>query len=84
MGPEGKLKLRDEEVNRITAYHEAGHALVAFYTKDATPLHKVTIVPRGPSLGHVRSEFVTRDRLIISLQTIFHKIFSLLQLMSSK
>ncbi|KAG5313567.1 YME1 metalloprotease, partial [Pseudoatta argentina] len=52
MGPEGKLKLRDEEVNRITAYHEAGHALVAFYTKDATPLHKVTIVPRGPSLGH--------------------------------
>lgn len=53
MGPEGKLKLRDEEVNRITAFHEAGHALVAFYTKDATPLHKVTIVPRGPSLGHV-------------------------------
>lgn len=53
MGPEGKLKLRDEEVNQITAYHEAGHALVAFYTKDATPLHKVTIVPRGPSLGHV-------------------------------
>ncbi|EFN70595.1 Protein YME1-like protein [Camponotus floridanus] len=52
MGPEGKLKLHDEEVNRITAYHEAGHALVAFYTKDATPLHKVTIVPRGPSLGH--------------------------------
>ncbi|XP_011136885.1 ATP-dependent zinc metalloprotease YME1 homolog [Harpegnathos saltator] len=52
MGPEGKLKLRDEEVNRITAYHEAGHALVAFFTKDATPLHKVTIVPRGPSLGH--------------------------------
>lgn len=52
MGPEGKLKLRDEEVNRITAYHEAGHALVAFYTKDSTPLHKVTIVPRGPSLGH--------------------------------
>ncbi|XP_011873836.1 PREDICTED: ATP-dependent zinc metalloprotease YME1 homolog isoform X2 [Vollenhovia emeryi] len=52
MGPEGKLKLLDEEVNRITAYHEAGHALVSFYTKDATPLHKVTIVPRGPSLGH--------------------------------
>ncbi|XP_072755645.1 ATP-dependent zinc metalloprotease YME1L isoform X1 [Anoplolepis gracilipes] len=52
MGPEGKLKLCDEEVNRITAYHEAGHALVAFHTKDAVPLHKVTIVPRGLSLGH--------------------------------
>ncbi|XP_020294890.1 ATP-dependent zinc metalloprotease YME1 homolog [Pseudomyrmex gracilis] len=52
MAPEGKLKLQDEEVNRITAYHEAGHALVVFYTKDVTPLHKVTIVPRGPSVGH--------------------------------
>ncbi len=37
----------------MTAFHEAGHTLVAFYTKDATPLHKVTIVPRGMSLGHV-------------------------------
>lgn len=53
MGPEGKLKYRDEEVNRITAYHEAGHALVTFFTTDAPPLHKVTIVPRASSLGHV-------------------------------
>ncbi|XP_011694970.1 PREDICTED: ATP-dependent zinc metalloprotease YME1 homolog [Wasmannia auropunctata] len=52
MGPEGKLKLRDQEDTRITAFHEAGHALVAFYTKDATPIHKVTIVPRGPTNGH--------------------------------
>ena len=53
MGPEGKRRVLDDEVNRITAYHEGGHALVAFYTKDALPLHKVTIMPRGPSLGHV-------------------------------
>lgn len=53
MGPEGKSKIPDEETNRITAYHEAGHALVGLYTKDADPLHKVTIIPRGPSLGHV-------------------------------
>lgn len=52
MGPEGKL-IRDDEVNRITAYHEAGHTLVAYFTKDAPEIHKVTIVPRGPSLGHV-------------------------------
>ncbi|XP_014215977.1 ATP-dependent zinc metalloprotease YME1 homolog isoform X2 [Copidosoma floridanum] len=51
MGPEGK-KDADEEANRITAYHEAGHALVAYFTKDATPLHKVTIIPRGQSMGH--------------------------------
>ena len=52
MGPERKSRIPDEEANRITAYHESGHALVAFFTKDSTPLHKVTIVSRGPSLGH--------------------------------
>ncbi|KAI1289501.1 ATP-dependent zinc metalloprotease YME1 -like protein [Halotydeus destructor] len=52
MGPERKSRLPDEESNRITAYHEAGHTLVALKTKDATPLHKVTIVSRGQSLGH--------------------------------
>lgn len=52
-GPERKHRIPDEETNLITAYHEAGHTLVAYYTKDATPLHKVTIVPRGQSLGHV-------------------------------
>ncbi|XP_076379352.1 ATP-dependent zinc metalloprotease YME1L isoform X3 [Megalopta genalis] len=52
MGPEGKLKAIDDEVKLITAYHEAGHALVSFYTKDSVPIHKVTIIPRGPSLGH--------------------------------
>ncbi|KAI4490342.1 hypothetical protein M0802_010719 [Mischocyttarus mexicanus] len=52
MGPEGKSKIPDDETNRITAYHEAGHALVGLYTKYADPLHKVTIIPRGSSLGH--------------------------------
>ncbi|RWS08736.1 ATP-dependent zinc metalloprotease YME1-like protein [Dinothrombium tinctorium] len=52
MGPERKSRIPDEEANRITAYHESGHALVAYYTKDANPIHKVTIVSRGPSLGH--------------------------------
>ncbi|CAG9760272.1 unnamed protein product [Ceutorhynchus assimilis] len=52
MGPERKSRIPDEEANLITAYHEGGHAIVAFYTKDSHPLHKVTIIPRGPSLGH--------------------------------
>lgn len=46
-------RLPDEEANRITAFHEAGHTLVSIYTKDAIPVHKVTIIPRGGSLGHV-------------------------------
>ena len=52
-GPARKNKVDDEETNWNTAYHEAGHTLVAFYTKDAIPIHKVTILPRGKSLGHV-------------------------------
>lgn len=46
-------RLPDEEANRITAFHEAGHTLVSIYTKHAVPVHKVTIIPRGGSLGHV-------------------------------
>jgi ATP-dependent metalloprotease len=45
----GKTRLQDEESNRITAYHEAGHALVSYYTKEAHPIHKVTILPRSKS-----------------------------------
>lgn len=52
MGPAKKTRIPDEETNTMTAYHEAGHTIVAYYTKWATPLHKVTIVPRGTSLGH--------------------------------
>lgn len=53
LGPEKKTKIPDEEANTITAYHEGGHAIVAYFTKDSHPLHKVTIMPRGSSLGHV-------------------------------
>ncbi len=50
-GPERRsLLISDEERERI-AYHEAGHALVAYYIPEADPLHKVTIVPRGQALG---------------------------------
>lgn len=52
MGPAKKTKIQDQETNSLTAYHEAGHTLVAYYTKEAIPLHKVTIIPRGMSLGH--------------------------------
>ena len=42
--------ISDEE-KRVTAYHEAGHALVAALLPDADPVHKVTIIPRGMALG---------------------------------
>ena len=40
-----------EKDKRLTAYHEAGHALVAWLTPSADPVHKVTIIPRGRTLG---------------------------------
>jgi cell division protease FtsH len=51
MGAERKSMLLSEEEKRVTAYHEAGHAMVAALRDDADPLHKVTIIPRGMALG---------------------------------
>jgi cell division protease FtsH len=51
MGAERKSMLLSEEEKRVTAFHEAGHALVAALRDDSDPLHKVTIIPRGMALG---------------------------------
>ncbi len=51
MGAERKSMLLSDEEKRVTAYHEAGHALVAAIRDHADPLHKVTIIPRGMALG---------------------------------
>ena len=51
MGAERKSMLLSDEEKRVTAYHEAGHALVAAKREHADPLHKVTIIPRGMALG---------------------------------
>ncbi|XP_011192983.2 ATP-dependent zinc metalloprotease YME1L isoform X2 [Zeugodacus cucurbitae] len=76
MGPERKARLPDEEANLITAYHEGGHAIVAYYTKESHPLHKVTIMPRGPSLGHTayipekERYHVTKAQLLAMMDTM--------------
>ncbi len=51
MGPERKSMYISEEQKKLTAYHEAGHVLVAANTEGSDPIHKVTIIPRGRSLG---------------------------------
>ncbi len=51
MGVERKSMLISDNEKKITAFHEAGHALVAKLTPEADPIHKVTIIPRGMALG---------------------------------
>jgi len=51
MGVERKSLLLSDEEKKVTAYHEAGHALVAAKLPNSDPLHKVTIIPRGMALG---------------------------------
>src|SRR5205823_2228336 len=65
MGPERRSMIISDNEKRNTAYHEAGHALVAKMLKHADPVHKVTIIPRGRALGLTQS-LPTEDRLSLS------------------
>jgi cell division protease FtsH len=51
-GPERRTRVMSDREKKITAYHEAGHALVAWAMPQLAPVHKVTILSRGRSLGH--------------------------------
>jgi len=62
MGAERKSMAMTEEEKALTAYHEAGHALVGIHSPKHDPLHKVTIIPRGRALG-VTMNLPERDKL---------------------
>jgi len=53
MGIERKSMVMKDEEKKLTAYHEAGHAIVAVHSKESDPVHKATIIPRGRALGMV-------------------------------
>jgi len=65
MGAERRTLAMTEDEKKLTAYHEAGHALVGLHVEGNDPLHKVTIIPRGRALG-VTMNLPERDRLSIS------------------
>jgi cell division protease FtsH len=61
MGVERKTLILTDDEKQVTAYHEAGHALVAAFTPGADPVHKVTIIPRGRALG-LTMQLPTEDK----------------------
>ena len=65
MGSERKSMIISDKEKRVTAYHEAGHALVAKLIGDTDPVHKVTIIPRGMALG-VTQQLPEEDRHTMS------------------
>jgi cell division protease FtsH len=64
-GPERKTRLISDKEKEITAYHEAGHAIVGALLPEADPVHKITIIPRGQALG-VTMSLPTEDRFMMS------------------
>ncbi len=59
LGPE-KKRLQSDEDRKMTAYHEAGHALIAWAMPHVDPIHRISIVSRGMSLGHTMTEPIDR------------------------
>jgi len=76
MGAERKSMVMNEKEKRLTAYHEAGHAIVGLSVPDHDPVHKVTIIPRGRALG-VTLFLPEEDRYSYSKQRLESQISSL-------
>ncbi|HMS85887.1 MAG TPA: ATP-dependent zinc metalloprotease FtsH [Nitrospira sp.] len=73
MGAERKSMILTDEEKRITAYHEAGHALMAKLLPGTDPVHKVTIIPRGRALG-VTMQLPTDDRHNYSKEFLYNTL----------
>ncbi len=73
MGAERRSMVMSEEEKTLTAYHEAGHAIVGLNVPEHDPIHKATIIPRGRALGLVLS-LPERDQLSVSFQKYTSKI----------
>jgi cell division protease FtsH len=76
-GPERKTRLMSEQERRITAYHEAGHAIVGHAMPHADPIHKITIIPRGRAGGYTMA-LPTEDRAYATRGELMDKLAMML------
>ncbi len=88
LGPERKSYIMNDQEKRVTAYHEAGHALVAHFSKHADPVHKISIISRGFAAGytiklptedkrmHTKSEFIDDIAVMLGGYVAEREIFN--------
>ena len=76
-GPERKSHVISEKEKKVVAYHESGHALVAKLIPGTDPVHKVSIIPRGPALGYTL-QLPLEDRYLVGREEMLSRITVLL------
>lgn len=76
-GPQRKSRIMDSEEREVIAYHEAGHALIGELLEHSDPVHKVTVLPRGMSLGSTW-HLPAADKYLVSKEELIDDITSLL------
>jgi len=87
IGPERKSRIITDKEKKITAYHEAGHAIVAHFLPDTDPVHKVSIIARGNAGGytlkvpsedrhmHAKSEFISEIAVLLAGHLVEKSVF---------
>jgi cell division protease FtsH len=76
-GPERRTRLISEREKKIIAYHEGGHALVAFLLPNADPVHKISVIPRGRALGFTLT-LPTEDKFLVAREELIDELAMLL------
>jgi cell division protease FtsH len=76
-GPERRTRLISDREKKVIAYHEAGHALVAYLLPNADPVHKITIIPRGRALGYTMT-LPMEDKFLIAREELIDELAMLL------
>jgi cell division protease FtsH len=76
-GPERRSRIISDREKRVIAYHEGGHALVAYLLPNADPVHKITIIPRGRALGYTMT-LPMQDKFLMSRGELIDELAMLL------